>query len=413
MKRTFIILSSSALWLFFLSACAAHTISTASPPLVLEPAIHQNTPTPAATCSILSTDPTAAPNANSYFPPVSEADFSFGPKDAPVTLVEYCDFQSAGCRNISFVIATLLKNRADVRFVFRPFPLIGVLDKSDKAHLAALAADKQGKFWTMYNLLYINYDEWTSLKPGQFNSWAKKKATEAGLDGDQLQAAINAPQTTTQMISMYDVAKKLGIPAVPLLLINGAIQPSYLLDYQNVNDAIGLIVLGQKQFSHCPPFNIDATKQYIATIQTEKGDIVVELLPDKAPLAVNSFVFLARQGWYDGVTFHRVIAGFAAQTGDPSGTGMGNPGYFFKNETSDLKFDKAGMVGMANSGPDTNGSQFFITLAPAPHLDGRYTLFGRVLRGLDVAELLALRDPSKGQNLPPGDKILTVKIEVK
>ena len=112
-------------------------------------------------------------------------------------------------------------------------------------------------------------------------------------------------------------------------------------------------------------------KQYIATIHTEKGDIVIQLFPDKAPLAVNSFVFLARQGWFDGVTFHRVIPGFAAQAGDPSGTGKGNPGYFFNNEISDLKFDKPGMVGMANSGPDTNGSQFFITFAPAAHLEWR------------------------------------------
>jgi cyclophilin family peptidyl-prolyl cis-trans isomerase len=137
------------------------------------------------------------------------------------------------------------------------------------------------------------------------------------------------------------------------------------------------------------------------------------LFADKAPLAVNSFVFLARQGWYDGVTFHRVIPGFVAQAGDPSGTGKGNPGYFFNNETSDLKFDKPGMVGVANSGLDTNGSQFFITFAPAPHLDGGYTIFGQVLSGLDAAEKLTPRDPSKGLALQPGDKILSVEIEEK
>ena len=213
--------------------------------------------------------------------------------------------------------------------------------------------------------------------------------------------------------SMYDAAKKLSIPAVPLVLINGALQPSYVLDYQSISDVVGLIALGKKQFTQCPSFNVDSKKQYIATLHTEKGDIVIQLFADKAPLAVNSFVFLARQGWFDGVTFHRVIPGFMAQAGDPSGTGRGNPGYFFKNEISDLKFDKPGMVGMANSGFDTNGSQFFITYAPAPNLDGSYTIFGQVLSGLDVAEKLTPRDPSQGATLQPGDKILSVDIEEK
>lgn len=215
------------------------------------------------------------------------------------------------------------------------------------------------------------------------------------------------------MMSMYEAAKQLSIPAVPLIFINGNIQQSYVLDYQNMSDTIGLIALGQKQFTHCPPFNIDTSKQYIATIETDKGDIVIGLFPDKAPLAVNSFVFLAREGWFDGVTFHRVIPGFAAQTGDPSGTGRGNPGYLFNNETSDLQFDKPGLVGMANSGPDTNGSQFFITFAPAAHLNGGYTIFGRVLSGLDVAEQLTPRDPEQDTLLPPGDKIIKVTIEEK
>ncbi len=306
-----------------------------------------------------------------------------------------------------------MRNHDDIRFVFRPLPLIGIMDKSDKAILAALAADEQEKFWEMYDLLFVKYAEWSALKPDQFYGWVVKEAVKSGMDGGQLQAAIHASETTTRMMSMYEAAKQLNIPAVPLVLINGTLQQSYVLDYQNMNDTIGLIALGQKQFTECPPFNIDPAKQYIATIKTEKGDIVIQLLADKAPLAVNSFLFLARQGWFDGVTFHRVIPGFVAQAGDPSGTGRGNPGYFFNNEITDLKFDKPGMVGMANSGPDTNGGQFFITFGPAPHLDGGYTIFGQVLSGLDVAENLTPRDPSQGGTLPAGDKILSVSIEEK
>ena len=306
-----------------------------------------------------------------------------------------------------------MREQNDLRFVFRPLPLIDSMDKSDKAVLAALAADEQGKFWMMYDLLFARYNEWTNLNPDQFNAWVVRESVKLGIDGDQLTAAMNADKTATRMQSMIDAAKKLSIPAVPILLINGALQPSYLLDYQNISDVVGLIALGKKQFTTCPAFNVNPSKQYIATIHVEKGDIVIQLFADKAPLAVNSFVFLARQGWFNGVTFHRVIPGFAAQAGDPSGTGKGNPGYFFNNEIGDLKFDKPGMMGMANSGPDTNGSQFFITFAPAPHLNGVYTVFGQVISGLDIAEQLTPRDPSQGLTLPPGDKIISVDIEEK
>ncbi|MGZ3716161.1 MAG: peptidylprolyl isomerase, partial [Ktedonobacterales bacterium] len=177
---------------------------------------------------------------------------------------------------------------------------------------------------------------------------------------------------------------------------------------------IGLLALATRQFKTCPPFDIDASKQYTAIIHTEKGDILMQLYADKAPLAVNSFVFLARQGWFNGVTFHRVIPGYVAQAGDPSGTGSGGPGYYFKNEVrSDLSFDKPGVLGMANAGPDTNGSQFFITYAPETKLDGSYTIFGQVLKGMDVVESLTARDPQQTPGLPPGDKILSVSIEEK
>jgi cyclophilin family peptidyl-prolyl cis-trans isomerase/protein-disulfide isomerase len=411
MKRTFIHLLFFTAGIFILSACAAKT-ETPTAVVLVEPVI-MDTPTSTVSCSSIIAQPTLAPSADSYFPPVSQADFSFGSADAPVTIIEYCDFQSEGCRNMASTIGELMRNHDEVRFVFRPLPLIGVLDKSGKAVLVALAADEQGKFWEMYDLLFVKYDEWADLKPEAFNAWVVKESAAAGMDVEKLQAAINADKTATRMQAMYDAAKKLSIPAVPLVLINGALQPSYILDYQSVSDVVGLIALGQKQFTQCPPFSVNPQKQYIATLHTEKGDIVIQLFADKAPLAVNSFVFLARQGWFNGVTFHRVIPGFMAQAGDPSGTGQGNPGYFFNNEISDLKFDKPGMVGMANSGSDTNGSQFFITYAPAAHLDGVYTIFGQALSGLDVAEKLTPRDPSQGVTLPPGDKILSVDIEEK
>ncbi|MBE7535090.1 MAG: peptidylprolyl isomerase [Anaerolineales bacterium] len=155
---------------------------------------------------------------------------------------------------------------------------------------------------------------------------------------------------------------------------------------------------------------IDLAKKYSATVKMEKGgEFTIQLFPDKAPLAVNSFVFLARDGYFDGVTFHRVLDGFMAQGGDPTGTGMGDPGYAFDNEDSDLKFDKAGVVAMANAGRNTNGSQFFITFAPAEFLNGGYTIFGQVVEGMDVVNGITRRDPELSPSFV-GDVIETITI---
>ncbi|HNO31342.1 MAG TPA: peptidylprolyl isomerase [Anaerolineales bacterium] len=415
MKRIVPIFFIVTLTLLAFGACAPAAPATPATeiPVMLSPIVIPNTPTPAPafTCARVSVAPTPTANTASLFPQLSSADFSRGPADAPVTLIQYCDFQSQGCKSMADITAELLKNRTDLQVVFRPLPLIGVLDKSEASALAALAADEQGKFWEMHDLLFAKHSEWTGLTVSQFNAWVLKEAPAVGIDADQLAAAMKAPATAGRLTSLYEAAKSMSIAAVPLILING--EQFFLLDYQNINDTVGIIALGSRQFTDCPPFIIDASKQYIATIATEKGDIVLQLFPDKAPLAVNSFVFLAQQGWFDGVTFHRVIPGFMAQAGDPSGTGRGNPGYFFKNEISDLLFSKPGVVGMANSGPDTNGSQFFITYAPAAHLNGSYTIFGQVLTGMDVLEQITPRDPAQGIGLTPGDKILSVTVEVK
>ncbi|HZU87220.1 MAG TPA: peptidylprolyl isomerase [Anaerolineaceae bacterium] len=175
------------------------------------------------------------------------------------------------------------------------------------------------------------------------------------------------------------------------------------------------MALEPRAYKACPPVVIDQTKQYVVTLKTTKGDIVIELFADKAPLTVNSFVFLAREGWFNNVPFHRVLDGFVAQAGDPSGTGMGNPGYEYINEiAAGLAYDKAGVVGMANAGADTNGSQFFITLAPATNLTGGYTIFGQVTEAsMAVVNALTKRDPSTEGVLPDPDLILSVMIEEK
>ena len=148
-----------------------------------------------------------------------------------------------------------------------------------------------------------------------------------------------------------------------------------------------------KQYDSAPTMQIDPAKTYAATITTNKGDIEISLDAANAPKTVNNFVFLARDGFYDGVVFHRVIPGFMAQGGDPTGTGRGGPGYRFEDETSgNPNTHERGVISMANAGPNTNGSQFFITFAPQPHLNGRHTVFGRVTSGMEVVDALSNGD---------------------
>lgn len=163
-----------------------------------------------------------------------------------------------------------------------------------------------------------------------------------------------------------------------------------------------------KTYSEPPPMIIDTTKKYTAFMETEKGTIALELFAEDVPVTVNNFVFLAQEGFYDGSTFHRVIPGFMAQGGDPTGTGRGGPGYSFEDEfTSHTHGTET--LSMANAGPDTNGSQFFITYAPQPALDGKHSVFGQVIEGIDVLESLTPRDPNQNPQFE-GDKIIQIEI---
>lgn len=164
-----------------------------------------------------------------------------------------------------------------------------------------------------------------------------------------------------------------------------------------------------KQWKSPPAMEIDPKRKYTAILHTDAGDIVLSLHADKAPRTVNNFVFLARQGFYDGVIFHRVIANFMAQGGDPTGRGSGGPGYQFADEFHPtLRHDKPGVLSMANAGPNTNGSQFFITHVPTPWLDGKHSVFGQVIGGMDVLMSIPPRDPVRPEY--PGVKINRVTI---
>jgi cyclophilin family peptidyl-prolyl cis-trans isomerase len=310
------------------------------------------------------------------------------------------------------VLARLMKEYPqDLRVVYRHFPLSGHVNSLVAAQ-AAEAAGLQGKFWEFHDLLFARQSEWVELPAEEFQNWLVQRAIELGLDVGRFQKDMNSDSIVKLVKEAQDYNSSIGMPGTPFVLFNNQ---SYggRLDYASLKAVIDVTLLEKRQFTDCPPMALDLNKQYFATLHTQKGDIKIELFAAKAPLAVNNFIFLARQGWYDGVTFHRVIPGFVAQAGDPSGTGLGGPGYAFDNEIDpSLTFNGPGIVGMANAGPGSNGSQFFITFTATPNLNGGYTIFGKVVSGMDVAQQLTPRDPSQSMDLPPGDKILSITIEV-
>jgi cyclophilin family peptidyl-prolyl cis-trans isomerase len=308
------------------------------------------------------------------------------------------------------VLAQLLQNYPDdVRLVYRFFPN----PEHRNAQLAAYAAQSaglQGKFFEVGEALYAHQGKWVDLPADQAETWMLDQAASLGVDKEKMKADMATDAVHQAVETSFNIAMNASLPGTPYVMING-VPLVENLDISVLSGWVEFYKLKDRLYASCPPMVIDPKKQYEATLKTEKGDIQVKLLPDKAPLAVNNFVFLALDGWYNNTTFHRVLKNYIAQGGDPSGSGMGSPGYLFDNENKNAFFNKGGYLAMANSGLNTNGSQFFITMNPSANLNGLYTIFGEVTAGMDVVNKLSLRDPrSTGEPLPLGDKLISVEI---
>lgn len=398
-----------------LAACSGPTIfanQTSSQPTAISAY-------PPMQCTSVSTAPEPGDYlASSPFGAITDSDWSRGPQNAAITLVVYSDFQCQTCREFAETLARLQERYPDeLRVVFRHYPLIGtpelpVNDKAAQAAIAAEAAGRQGQFWEMHDALFAAQDEWAALTPDEFDAWLQQAAAELGLDTAQFRADLHSQELADLAQAAWAFGQDLQLGTTPFVIFDDG-PHSGPIDFDSLDIIIQLDLLAQREFHECPPMQLEVGASYTATLVTEKGDIVIELLPQVAPMAVNSFIFLAEHDWFDNVTFHRVLPGFVAQAGDPSGTGYGGPGYAFAIEpSSDWPFDREGLLAMANAGPTSNGSQFFITYGPAEHLNGGFTVFGQVIQGMDVVENLAARDPSQAVGLPPGDLILDVRVEV-
>jgi cyclophilin family peptidyl-prolyl cis-trans isomerase/protein-disulfide isomerase len=405
-------LSVFVLLVIFLSACA-QAPAPSSTSVSATPTIKIIMPTPVSCTSVVSA-PTPGPEEPSVFPKISEQDHVRGAQNPVFTVMDYIDFRDPRSALFAAAADQLLKENPDkVQIVERLFPLIGISGTSAISAQAAEAAAEQGKYWEMRDLLYQKQADWASLAADDFEKWISTQAASLGLDMDKFKTDLKREDIIARVQKAWEDGQKMGLPGTPLVVLNGQIYGGPR-DYNSLNDIMQLIVLGKRQFTACPPVTVERNRQYLATLHTEKGDVVIQLFADKAPYTVNSFLFLVKNGWYDNITFHRVIPKLFAQTGDPSGTGKGNPGYYVVTEIDPkLKFDRPGMVGMVNSGPDTSGSQFFITFAPAAQFQGKYTIFGQVIKGMDVLEQLTPRDAQPGQATPPGNQLLSITVEEK
>lgn len=340
--------------------------------------------------------------------------------DPAVTIIEYADFQCPGCAGFAPVLHELAAAYPDdVQVVFRYFPLTSIHPNAHKSAEAAEAAGAQGKFWEYHDLLFERQAKWSPLDAAAARDFFIGLAGELGLDVDRFTAELDNGTYADYVSSLEREAINLGLPGTPSAIVNGRPVPGEGLprDLETwgnfINEEKAMKDLASRQYKTAPEMIINVDARYLAHVEMASGKtFTIELLPKSAPQTVNSFVFLARNGWFDNVTFHRVIPGFVAQTGDPSGTGRGGPGYYIPNEIDkSLSHNAKGVVAMANAGPNTNGSQWYITYGDVSQLDGSYTIFGKVIEGMDIVEGITPRDPQRNPNAPAGDLISTITIE--
>jgi cyclophilin family peptidyl-prolyl cis-trans isomerase/protein-disulfide isomerase len=412
---------------FILAACAPATTmpSFVEPTAVVEATIAPTSSTDPSTAgeavvpvddgpavckpgfSVLSTpDPTQAALA-AAIPPVTDKDWTRGNPNAKYTLVEYSDFMCPYCAALSPVLQQLMAEHPDdVRLVFRHFPLpshpLSILGTQ-----AAEAAGLQGKFWEVTDYLLQNQAEWTSLDEPAFEAFLLDKAEAWGLDKGQFSKDLRSDAMVKAARDAQNAANTAGITYTPFVMLNDRVLQGG--EIQNLDAVIKILDSEATNYADCPPTILDATKTYIAKVETAKGSFSFKLFADKAPLAVNSFVFLAREGWYDNLPFNDIVKDTAengyqiAIAGDHTDTGYGSAGYSIGLENSGQKYDRKGLVGMVN------GSQIFFTFAPQPSLDGRFSIIGEVVDGMDVLESLPVTVTADGQTLPP-ETILKISI---
>ena len=347
------------------------------------------------------------------YPELTDEDWSMGPEDALVTIISYSDFQCPYCSQMDPILMELYETHpGEARIAFRHFPL----SYHELAFNGAVAAEYVGDqlgdeaFFEFIGTVFANQSVWNALSLEDFNDYLLDLVrTDFDLEPADFDAILANETYIANVNNDYSNGTSF-VTGTPFVLLNGI--PLMYIPAESFEDAWDFAAnFADTQYTECPEPTIDREKQYFAEVETSKGTFTMELYPDSAPTTVNSFIFLAENGYFDGTIFHRVIPGFVAQTGDPTGSGIFGPGYEFGNEIDPtLNYNTRGIVGMANSGADTNGSQFFITYSAQPALDGGYTIFGYVVEGMDVVESLQAIDPNNFDASIEPDQILSITI---
>ena len=360
----------------------------------------------------------ASPYPN--LPPITAEEYAVGPEDAALTFIVYTDPQCPYCAQMDPILDQFQALYPDdVRVVTRLFPLVSIHDKAMAATQALVAAGLQGKFNELRKFIFerqrqdlstdtslTEADFWGSLAAADFENWLKERVPALGIDADQLLADMKSDAVVAKAQASLDSAMTIGISGTPTLMVNGYQWPENQRGIEIFSIYLRLIKNKENELDVCPPSVVDAGKKYTATIETTQGDIQVELYPDKAPVAVNSFVYLAEQGWYDNLPI--IASGDFVLSGDPSDTGYGGAGYAFLDENSGLAFDQPGMLAVYSVWPGygTNGSMFFINKIALTD-QGNRTIFGKVTEGLDVLDKFEIRDNIFNDVV---DKVLKVTI---
>jgi cyclophilin family peptidyl-prolyl cis-trans isomerase/protein-disulfide isomerase len=351
------------------------------------------------------------------YPAPTDDDWSIGPEDAAVTIITYSDFSCPYCALMDFELAQLYAaNPDDTRLIYRHF-LLGYYELS---MFGAMTAEYVGEelgdeaFFAFVDRIFDEQETWKELTEDEFKAYLLALLEEEfGLVPEDFEAILTNEEYL-QKFADQQLGAQMFVRGTPYVLINGI--PLEYMPVTSFQEAWQWAKdFPSKQFDQCPEFEIDRDKEYFAIVETTKGFFTMQLLPDSAPTTVNSFIFLATRGFYNDVIFHRVMPGFVAQTGDFTGMGIFGPGYTYDNEIdAGLKYSSRGVVGMANAGANTNGSQWFITYAPQPTLDGEYTIFALVTEGMDVVEALQPIDPQNpDQTQAEPDRILSISITEK
>jgi cyclophilin family peptidyl-prolyl cis-trans isomerase/protein-disulfide isomerase len=345
-------------------------------------------------------------------PPITESDHVHGPADAAVTIIEYADFQCPGCAAMVTLREYLADAHGDnVRFAYRHF-LLDYHQLAQPTAEAVEAAGAQGSFWEMHDLLYNRRDEWLELTEDGIDQQLVAYADELGLDTERFAADMENDTHLEGIMADDEAARAASLPGTPTYVVNGVIYPSSELGLHPVLVSAFPRLMQMQQYSALPPQVIEQGKDYVATISTGKGDIVIELFPDLAPTNTNAFAFLAQDGWYDGRAFFSVSHDWVAQAGDPMDIGWGMPfsGFYCEDEiNSNLSFDEAGILALYGQGEGVTVTEFFISYVPLSQLNGKYTIIGRVIEGMDVLQSLTETTPDIGQ--PDPDVIASITVE--